>query len=39
MVNYLYKLEDIEDNHEAYANDRIVAASSAIHRLAKSATP
>ena len=35
MVNYLYDLDDIEKNHEAYANQRIVAASSAVKRLAR----
>src|SRR3984885_4265355 len=29
MVNYLYRLEDIEKNHEAYANDGTVVASTA----------
>jgi malonyl-CoA decarboxylase len=33
MVNYLYRLEDIEKNHEAYANDGEVVASSAVKRL------
>ena len=28
MVNYLYRLDDIEKNHEAYANDGEVVASS-----------
>src|SRR3954462_3975401 len=36
MVNYLYRLEDIEKNHEAYANQGEVAASSAVKRLLKS---
>jgi malonyl-CoA decarboxylase len=36
MVNYLYRLEDIEKNHEAYANDGEVVASSAVKRLLKS---
>ena len=35
MVNYLYRLEDIEKNHEAYANQGEVAASSAVKRLLK----
>jgi malonyl-CoA decarboxylase len=35
MVNYLYRLEDIEKNHEAYANDGTVAASSAVKKLLK----
>ena len=33
MVNYLYRLEDIEKNHEAYANDSEVVASSAVKKL------
>ena len=36
MVNYLYLLEDIEKNHEAYANHGEIAASSAVKRLIKS---
>lgn len=35
MVNYLYDLEDIERNHEAYAGQRAVVASSAVSRLAR----
>ena len=35
MVNYLYRLEDIEKNHEAYANRDEIAASSAVKRLLK----
>ena len=33
MVNYLYDLDDIEKNHEAYAEGRTVVASSAVQRL------
>jgi len=33
MVNYLYRLEDIEKNHEAYANQGEIAASQAVRRL------
>ena len=33
MVNYLYELDDIEKNHEAYAEARTVVASSAVQRL------
>ena len=33
MVNYLYRLDDIEKNHEAYANDGEVVASSAVKKL------
>jgi malonyl-CoA decarboxylase len=32
MVNYLYELDDIEKNHEAYAEGRTVVASSAVQR-------
>jgi malonyl-CoA decarboxylase len=35
MVNYLYRIEDIEKNHEAYANQGTVAASSAVKKLLK----
>jgi malonyl-CoA decarboxylase len=33
MVNYLYRLDDIEKNHEAYANEGEIAASSAVKKL------
>ena len=33
MVNYRYDIDDIEKNHEAYAEGRTVAASSAVKRL------
>jgi malonyl-CoA decarboxylase len=36
MVNYLYDLEDIEKNHEAYAQHRTVVASTAVTKLARS---
>jgi malonyl-CoA decarboxylase len=35
MVNYLYSLDDIEKNHEAYAGQRTVVASSAVTKLAR----
>ena len=35
MVNYLYDLDDIEKNHEAFANQNEVVASSAVKRLLK----
>ncbi len=35
MVNYLYRLDDIEENHEAFANDGEVVASSAVKKLLK----
>ena len=37
MVNYLYDLEDIEKNHEAYAEGRRVVASNAVRRLLRGA--
>jgi malonyl-CoA decarboxylase len=33
MVNYLYDLDDIEKNHEAYADGPTVVASNAVQRL------
>lgn len=38
MVNYLYDLDDIEKNHEAYANQRVVTASSGVRRMLKQGT-
>jgi malonyl-CoA decarboxylase len=35
MVNYLYDLDDIEKNHEAYAASRTIAASPAVKKLAR----
>ena len=37
MVNYLYVLDDIEKNHEAYAQHRTVVASNAVTKLARAA--
>ncbi|MCW5693895.1 MAG: malonyl-CoA decarboxylase [Pseudolabrys sp.] len=37
MVNYLYDLEDIEKNHEAFAEQRTVVASNAVQRLLRPA--
>jgi len=37
MVNYLYDLNDIEKNHEAYAEKRTIAASPAVKRLVRAA--
>jgi len=36
MVNYLYDLDYIEKNHEAYAQQRAVVAANAITRLVRS---
>ncbi|MBO0739248.1 MAG: malonyl-CoA decarboxylase [Alphaproteobacteria bacterium] len=35
MVNYLYRLGDIEANHEAYSAERRVAASSTLRHLSR----
>jgi malonyl-CoA decarboxylase len=37
MVNYVYRLEDIEANHQAYSGSRAIAASSAVEQLARAA--
>ena len=37
MVNYLYDLDDIEKNHEAYAEGHTVVASTAVRRLVRKA--
>ena len=36
MINYLYRLSEIEENHEAYSSDSRVAAASALMRMVKS---
>jgi malonyl-CoA decarboxylase len=38
MINYLYRLPDIEVNHEAYRSEGRIAASGTFNRLAKSRT-
>ncbi len=35
MVNYLYKLSEIEDNHEAYTGQGQICASATVRKLAK----
>ena len=35
MVNYAYRLDEIEENHEAYARDGRVAAGHSVRRLAR----
>ncbi len=35
MVNYLYDLDDVEKNHEAFAQQRTVVASSAVTKLVR----
>ena len=37
MVNYRYRLTDMERNHEAYARDYTVVASRELERMAKQA--
>ncbi|MEK1852309.1 MAG: malonyl-CoA decarboxylase [Phyllobacterium sp.] len=39
MVNYLYKLDDIETNHEAFAQRNEIVAAPAVKRLLRSDTP
>ena len=39
MVNYRYDLDEIEVNHEAYANRGTVAASGAVRKLAAGFAP
>ena len=38
MVNYLYNLDEIEKNHEAFANNAEIAASPAVRKLLKPET-
>jgi malonyl-CoA decarboxylase len=35
MVNYLYRLEDVEENHEIYVKEQRVAASRQVMKLAR----
>jgi len=35
MVNYVYRLDDVERNHEAYARDRRIVASRRFEVLAR----
>ncbi|MEO1092376.1 MAG: malonyl-CoA decarboxylase [Pseudomonadota bacterium] len=35
MVNYLYRLDQVERNHEAFVNDKKVVASRAVDQLVK----
>jgi malonyl-CoA decarboxylase len=35
MVNYVYRLKDVEGNHEAYANQHVVVASPGLALLAR----
>ena len=37
MVNYLYNLQDVEANHETYAQDRVVVAHRSVKSLADKA--
>ena len=36
MVNYLYDLDYIEQNHEAYAQQHAIVAAGAVNRLVRS---
>jgi malonyl-CoA decarboxylase len=35
MVNYLYRLADVEKNHEAFVREHDVAASHELKKLAR----
>jgi malonyl-CoA decarboxylase len=35
MVNYVYRLDDVERNHEAYARDRHIVATRRFEVLAR----
>jgi malonyl-CoA decarboxylase len=35
MVNYLYDIDDIEKNHEAYAENRTIVAAGGIRKRAR----
>ena len=37
MVNYLYDVDDIEKNHEAYAENRVIVAANGIRKRARPA--
>ncbi len=39
MVNYLYRLDQVERNHETFVNERKVVASRAVEQLAKASIP
>ena len=39
MVNYFYRLNDLERNHENYTRDYQIVAASEIESLAKRKTP
>lgn len=39
MVNYLYAPDEIEANHEAFAETGAVAAAPAVRKLLKTAPP
>lgn len=39
MVNYLYRLGDIEDNHEAFASRGTIASASEVRSLARKGAP
>ncbi len=35
MVNYVYQMDELEENHEAYARERKIACARQVRRLAK----
>ena len=36
MINYLYDLKDIEENHESYSRNKEIKSSAAVKKLLKS---
>ncbi len=39
MVNYLYRLDQVEKNHETFMNDKKVVASRAVEQLVRASPP
>jgi malonyl-CoA decarboxylase len=39
MANYVYRLGELERNHERYFREQLVAASSAVEKLARECAP
>jgi malonyl-CoA decarboxylase len=35
MVNYLYDVDDIEKNHEAYKENRVIVSANGIRKRAR----
>ena len=39
MVNYVYRLDEVEQNHEAFVRDGIIAAAHGLKKLARECAP